>query len=273
MLAASMSDLYFLDPFPASKAAVLLLHGLGADSSSWTLQFEPLGAAGFRPIAPDVPGFGQTVYDGQGWSVRGAAHSLAELVLKLGVAPVHVVGLSMGGVLAQQLAIDFPHLVRRLVLVSTFSYLRPDSLRGWLYFVRRAVLLYTLGIRAQATLVARQLFPEPAQEPLREILVDQISRADPRAYRAAMRALGTYNSSKRLHEIQAPTLVVTGDRDTTVSWRNQAQLVRLIPGAVQVTIPGAGHAVTVEQAEAFNLALLEFLRRQLPLGLATPRSQ
>jgi pimeloyl-ACP methyl ester carboxylesterase len=233
LLAVSMSDLHYLDPYPLSDPAVLLLHGLGADSSSWTLQFAPLGAAGFRPIAPDVSGFGKSAYDGQGWNVRGAADSIADLISKLGAAaPAHVVGLSMGGVIAQQLALDSPRLVRRLVLVSTFSHLRPDTLRGWLYFTRRAVLLYTLGIRAQATLVARELFPEPAQEPIREILVEQISRADPRAYRAAMRALGTFNSSGRLHEIQSPTLVVTGERDTTVSSRNQAQLVRLIRGAV-----------------------------------------
>jgi len=261
LFSTNVMDLHSLDPFPSADPAVLLLHGLGSESSSWILQFEPLGAAGFRPIAPDVPGFGATPYDGRGWSVRGAANSIADELSQLDAAPAHVVGLSMGGVIAQQLALDYPQLVRRLVLVNTFSHLRPDTLRGWLYFVRRAMLVYTVGIRAQAAIVARDLFPDPAQEPIREILIDQISRADPRAYRGAMRALGTYNSSRRLYEIQAPTLVVTGERDTTISLRSQRLLVRLIPGASQVIIPGAGHAVPVDHADAFNVALLDFLRR------------
>ena len=229
-----MAQLHYLDPHPSSSPTVLLLHGLGADSSSWIMQFEPLRAAGFRPIAPDLPGFGGSPYQGRGWNLRYAAKAAADLLSQLGAFPAHVVGLSMGGVIAQELALDHPQLVRRLVLVNTFSYLRPETLSGWLYFLRRGIILFTRGLRAQATVVARDIFPEPAQEPVRERLIEQISRADPRAYRAAMRALGLYNSSRRLHEIRVPTLVVTGELDTTVSLRNQERLVRLIPGAQQV---------------------------------------
>jgi pimeloyl-ACP methyl ester carboxylesterase len=256
-----MPDLHYLDPYPSEQPAVVLLHGLGADSSSWVLQFEPLIGAGFRPIAPDITGFGASPYDGKGWSVDQAAKRIADLLAQLNAVPAHVVGLSMGGVIAQQMALDFPRLARQLVLVSTFSYLRPDSLRGWLYFARRAILILTRGVRAQARMVAWDLFPDPAQEPIREILIEQICRSDPRVYRKAMRALGRYNSSRRLHEIQVPTLVVTGGRDTTVSSRNQERLAQLIPGAEQVIIPDAGHAVTVDQADIFNRTLLDFLQR------------
>jgi pimeloyl-ACP methyl ester carboxylesterase len=256
-----MADLHYLDPYPSAEPAVVLLHGLGADSSSWILQFEPLAGAGFRPIAPDITGFGASPYDGTGWSVHEAAKRIADLLAQLNALPANLVGLSMGGVIAQQMALDYPRLARRLVLVSTFSYLRPDTLRGWLYFARRAILLLTRGVPAQARMVASDLFPDPAQEPIREMLIEQICRSDPRVYRTAMRALGRYNSSRRLHEIQVPTLVVTGRRDTTVSPRNQERLVRLIPGAEQVIIAEAGHAVTVDQADAFNRTLLDFLRR------------
>jgi pimeloyl-ACP methyl ester carboxylesterase len=66
----NMTKLHFLDPNPTGRPTVLLLHGLGADGSSWTLQLPPLIEAGFRPIAPDAPGFGKSPYDGKGWSVR-----------------------------------------------------------------------------------------------------------------------------------------------------------------------------------------------------------
>src|SRR3990172_8580936 len=105
-----MSTLHYLDPNPAGRKAVLLLHGLGADAASWTLQLPVLTAAGFRPIAPDTPGFGQSPYDGGGWSIRRVAAGMAGLLKELKTGPAHVVGLSMGGTIAQQFALEYPLL-------------------------------------------------------------------------------------------------------------------------------------------------------------------
>ena len=255
-----MTNIHFLDPNPTGRPAVLLLHGLGADGTSWTLQLPALAEAGYRPIAPDAPGFGASPYDARGWTVRRVAAQMAEMLDELQTGTVHVVGLSLGGVVAQQFAHDFPQLTKKLVLTSTFAVLRPDSLSGWLYFLRRALVVLTLGLRAQARLVAERVFPEPDQAPLRQLLIDTISNADPRAYRAAMRSLAWFDSRKWLGQLAIPTLVVTGADDSTVSPARQQPLVEGIPGARQVLIPHAGHAVAVDQAERFNRALLEFLR-------------
>ena len=254
-----MSDIHFLDPHPTGRPAVLLLHGLGADGTSWTLQLPALADAGFRPLAPDAPGFGGSRYNGRGWSIRRAAAQMAGLLGELGTGPVHVVGLSMGGVIAQQFALDFPQLTRKLVLVSTFSALRPETLGGWGYFAQRAGVVLFMGLNVQARLVSRRLFPDPKDEPLREMFISIVSRANPRAYRRAMLSLGWFDSRKWLGDIKAPTLVVTGADDTTVSPARQRLLVEGIPGARQVVIPQAGHAVSVDQAEIFNASLLEFL--------------
>jgi pimeloyl-ACP methyl ester carboxylesterase len=254
-----MGGLYFLDPNHAGSPAVLLLHGLGANSSSWTLQFDPLIAAGMRPLAPDAPGFGQSRYDGRGWSFKRVAAALAGLLNELHTGPVHVVGLSMGGVIAQQFVFDYPELVRKLVLVSTFSVLRPENLSQWGYFLQRVVVVHTLGLKQQSEIVARRVFPDAGQETLRKMAAEQIESADPRAYRAAMRSLGLFNSQRRLKEIKAPTLVITGECDSTVSPARQKLLADGIPNAKQVIIPNAGHAVAIDQFETFNKALLEFL--------------
>ena len=237
---------------------MLLLHGLGADGTSWTLQLPALSEAGFRPIAPDTPGFGLSPYDGRGWTIRRVAAQMAALVEELGTGPVHVVGLSMGGTIAQQLALDFPRQVRKLVLASTFSFLRPDNLSGWMYFLQRFIVVNTLGLPAQAKVVARRIFPDPGNAALREMLVKVISQADPRAYRRAMFSLGTFDSRKQLAKITAPTLVVTGANDTTVSPARQKVLVDRIPGARQEMIPSAGHAVSIDQVDRFNQAMLAF---------------
>lgn len=254
-----MTTLHFLDPHPVGHPAVLLLHGLGADSSMWSLQYPALASAGLRPIAPDMPGFGSSPYDGRGWSLRRVAAEVSDLLTTLNLGPVHVVGLSLGGVVAQQFALDFPHLVRKLVLVSTFAALRPESFAQGFYFAQRLLVLHLLGLRTQARLVARRLFPGPEQESLRAMAADQIARADPRAYRAAMRALGCVNLQKRLSEIRVPTLVVSGEQDSTVSPDRQKTLAESIAGARQVVLPRGGHALAIDQAEAFNRILLAFL--------------
>ncbi len=254
-----MTRLHLLDPNPGGHPAVLLLHGLGATGASWTLQLPPLAEAGFRPLAPDAPGFGDSPYDGRGWGVRRVAAEMAALLEELQTGPAHVVGLSMGGVIAQQFARDFPHLTRRLVLVSTFAALHLDSLSGWLYFLRRSLAVTLRGPHAQAELVAARVFPHPNQSPLRETFLETILRADRRAYRAAMRALASFDSRRWLKDITAPTLVVTGADDTTVSPARQMLLAQSIPGARQVVLEGAGHAVSVDRADEFNRLLLDFL--------------
>jgi 3-oxoadipate enol-lactonase len=254
-----MAKINYLDPNPGGHPAILLLHGLGADATSWTLQFPALTGGGYRPIATDTPGFGKSPYDGRGWSIRRMAAEMASLLEELQTGAVHVVGLSMGGTIAQLIALDYPHLTRNLVLVSTFSNLNPGSLNGWFYFLQRFILVNTLGMTAQAKLVATRIFPEPHQAALREILVDTISHADRGAYLRAMSSLGLFNSVKRLAKIKVPTLVITGADDTTVTPTRQRLLVDGISTARQVIIQNAGHAVPVDQPERFNQELLVFL--------------
>ena len=96
---------------------------------------------------------------------------------------------------------------------------------------------------------------------MREMYLAVISRADPRAYRQAMLALGLFNSRKRLGRIQAPTLVITGTQDSTVSPARQKLLVEGIPGASQVLIPQAGHAVSDRSGGEIQPGALGFLRK------------
>jgi 3-oxoadipate enol-lactonase len=253
-------SLHYLDIHPAGSPAVVLLHGLGATGDSWALQFGPLQLAGFRILAPDGRGFGRSGWPAGRQTVADMAGDIASLLNSLSVSPAHIVGISMGGTLALQLALDHPELVDKLVLVNTFARLQPASPGGWLYFAWRYLLLHTLGLEVQARAVAGRLFPRPEQADLRQGLIEQILQANPHGYRAAMRALGRYNALSHLAQLTQPTLIITGELDTTVPLPNQRLLADRIPGARQVIIPGAGHAVSVESPDAFNAALLAFLR-------------
>jgi len=255
-----MAKLYYLDPNPDGNPTVLLLHGLGANSNSWTFQLPSLTGAGYRPLAPDAPGFSRSAYEGRGWSIGFAAQAMVDLLTEMQTGPVHLVGISMGGVIAQQMVLDHPELVRKLVLVNTFAVLRPESISGWLYLLGRTLIVHTLGLPVQAKMVARRIFSLAEQEELRQMLITTIMQSDTRAYRAAMRALVLFDSRRRLHEIEAPTMVVTGSIDTTVAPLRQKLLVEGIPNARHVVISGAGHAVSVDSPQVFNQALLRFLR-------------
>ena len=254
-----MAEIHFLDPGDKNGKPVLLIHGLGVDGSSWVLQFPALIHSGFRPIAIDVPGFGQSPRGNSRWNIQRVSRYIAEFLQENKLLPVQIVGLSMGGIIAQQLVFDFPQMATKLVLVNTFSVLRPTSIHSWMYFVQRFILVHTLGIHAQANFVAKRIFPNIEQGELRNEMIKQIIRADPRAYRAAMRSLGLFNSRDRLPNIKIPVLIITGEKDTTVLPAHQSKLKNWIPGSRQELIPDAGHAASIDTPDEFNRLLVNFL--------------
>lgn len=259
--------MFYLDPNPQGGEVVLLLHGLGSAGESWQLQFPALEGAGFRPLAPDIRGFGRSSYPGR-WRIPEVVEDLKALLDALSLPRTHVVGISMGGVLAQAFALAHPKRTHRLVLINTFARLRPRSPAGWLYFLFRLVLVYTVGMEAQARTVSQRIFPDAPVA--RETLRRHILQANPCAYRAAMRALALFNAYPRLSEIQAPTLVITGLADTTVDPKNQAELVQGIPQARWLRIPGAGHGLIATHPDIVNPALVAFLQGK-PLPTTEPQ--
>jgi pimeloyl-ACP methyl ester carboxylesterase len=249
-------SLHYQDHNPKGSPIALLLHGLGATGDSWVLQFPVLTQQGMRVLTPDARGFGRSSYPGGGVRITDLAEDMAALLCHLQVEKAHIIGISMGGTMALQLALDNPQLVDKLVLVNTFASLRPDRWNVWLYFALRFVLVHTLGLPAQAKAVAQRIFPASDQGTLRQALIEQICQADPRGYRAAMRALGLFNVSTRLSEIQCPTLVITGAKDSTVPPKNQAILANNIATAAS-NVPESA-MLRVLSPDVFNRILLDF---------------
>jgi 3-oxoadipate enol-lactonase len=251
--------IHYLEINTEKPTTVMLLHGLGACAESWGYQFPALSQAGFRILAPDARGFGKSSYPGGRVSVKIMARDMARLFTELDGNHAHVVGISMGGTLALQMAIDYPQMIDKLVLVNTFSALRPHNLWVWIYFILRFVVVHTFGLRTQAHIAARRIFPRPEQEYLRQELINQITQANPQGYRATMRALGLFNLHAHLKDIHSQTFVISGENDSTVPLQDQIKLVKGIKDAKHVIIPKAGHAVTAEKPDDFNRVLIDFL--------------
>ncbi len=253
-------EIFVFDPYPQGKVRVVLLHGLGADYEMWQLQFAALHTEGLRPLALDVPGFGRSKFSLPVWRVKTVVQQMADWAERAQMVPCVVVGISMGGVLAQEWALDFPQQVRALVLVNTFARLRPHSLGVWWYFLRRAVAVRLLGPQAQAELVARRVFPHPQQQELRQQVVQKIVGVDRRVYQQVMRELLWFDALPRLAELKMPTLVLSGLEDQTVPLELQRQMAKQIRFAQQVEVPDAGHGMPVDSAPVFNRLLVDFLR-------------
>lgn len=252
-------DLHFYDLNSSGKSTILLLHGLGVCAESWGLQLTPLIETDFRVIAPDLRGFGKTSYPGGANDVKIMANDMVHFLDHLQVGSCHVMGISMGGAVSLQFALDNPDRVDSLILVNTFARLRPHRISSWIFYSVRFLLAHVLGIKTQARFVSKRIFPDPDQMSYREIFCEQISQANPKAYRSMMRSFIGFDLSSRLKDLNTPVLVITGDRDAIVPQETQKELSKAIPMVHHEVIQDAGHAVTVEKPDEFNRIMNNFL--------------
>ena len=170
----------------------------------------------------------------------------------------------MGGAIALQMALDFPENIQQLVLVNTFACLRPRRISELFYLLRRYLIAQVSGVGNQAELVARRIFPNEKDLIFRQALIEKIAQADQLVYKQAMFSLATFDVRRRLKEIHCPTLVITGENDTTIAHEIQNELSRRINNSKQVFILAGGHAITIDQPDEFNRCVSNFIDAGLP---------
>jgi 3-oxoadipate enol-lactonase len=245
-----------------SGDALLFLHGLGSCGQDWVLQV-PTCCAKFHVIAPDLHGHGQTDKPWRRITIAQMAADVACLLDALGIRHTHVVGLSMGGCMAQQLTLDDPARVRSLTFVNTFARFDLGELGNATLLMFRMGILGVLGLPAQARFVAARMFPKPEQAQLRTLAAERIASNDMATYIRLLLAISTFNVSHRLSEITCPALVIAGDRDTTVPLRAKQFLAAHIPGARFELVADSGHATPIDQPDVFNGLVMGFVQSVL----------
>jgi pimeloyl-ACP methyl ester carboxylesterase len=238
---------------------VLLIHGLGGGRNDWQPQIPALD--GFRVIRFDLRGHGASEKPAGEYSLSSLGDDAAELIRALAAGPAHVVGLSLGGMVAFQLAVDWPELVRSLTIVNSGPEVIPKTAKERVTLGVRLGLTWALGPRWLGKLLARRLFPKREQKPLRDRFTAQMATNDRRAYLATTRAILGWSVAQRIEEITCPVLVVSGDRDYTPVERKM-EYVRRLRDAELVVIPDSGHATPMDRWREFNDQLLRFLRAQ-----------
>lgn len=236
---------------------VLFIHGLGSSVRDWQPQVDFFSRQ-YQVLAYDVRGHGRSDKPPGPYSVPLFAADTAELIQALEIEPCHVVGMSMGGWIAYQLAVDKPELLKSLVIVNATPDLVPHSWRDRLQAWQRLAIVRLLGMRRMGEVLSKRLFPKPEQEALRQTFVERWAENDPRAYRDALKGAVGWSVVDRLGDINIPTLVITADQDYTSVSLKRAYLAKM-PQAELVVIEDSRHGTPAERPDAFNEALLAFL--------------
>jgi 3-oxoadipate enol-lactonase len=253
---------------------LLLIMGLAADSTGWIFQIPDLSRH-YRTIAFDNRGVGRSAKPAGPYSIHEMADDAAGLLDCLGIQRTHVVGISMGGMIAQELALRHPERVRGLVLACTYP--EPDAdVESHLHFSMRKFGGHVttdgeMEIDVEAInpmeflqhMLPTVFNPEFIQRELPK-LIQVFSGAlqygfSMEAVLGQVAAVMGHRATDRLHRITAPTLVMTGDADLLIPPGNSDILARHIPGAKLVKVPGGSHGFNFETPEVFNRAVLEFL--------------
>lgn len=236
---------------------VLLVHGLGSSIQDWEYQIPHL-LQRRRVLAIDLRGHGRSGKPRERYSMAGFAADVAALIEHLGLSRVHLVGISMGGMVGFQLGVDRPELLRSLTIVNSAPEVKARSANDWWQLAKRWTLSRLLSMETIGKGLGRVLFPRPEQAELRAKVEQRWPQNDKRAYLSSLDAIIGWSVRERLAAITCPTLVISADRDYTPVAVKEAY-VRELPNARLVVMERSRHATPMDQPERFNAALDDFL--------------
>lgn len=251
-----MTGLQVADVGPRDASVVVVwLGSLGSTMRVWDRQLSALHPM-CRNVLIDLPGHGGSRDAPAPSSMSGLADAIVAELDRLGVSRCHVVGLSIGAMIAMQMAIADPARVGRLALLCTSAQLGPSS--AW---HDRAAAVRAQGASAIAeTVVGRWLTPAYAERHPDEVaeLVGMVASSEPEGYAACCEAIAAMDLRADLPSIGAPTLVVAGSQDPATSPEHAELIASLIPGA-RVEVVDAAHLASWEQPAAVNALLRDHL--------------
>ncbi|OGL05400.1 MAG: 3-oxoadipate enol-lactonase, partial [Candidatus Rokubacteria bacterium RIFCSPLOWO2_02_FULL_71_18] len=238
---------YTLDG-PAGAPVVTLSHSLAATSAMWEPQLKALTAR-WRVLNYDTRGHGATDAPAGGYTLDQLAEDARQLLAALGVKTTHFVGLSMGGMIGQTLALKAPELFASLVLCDTSSRVPPEARPTWEERIRTAE---TQGMEPIVEATIGRWFTAPFRDARRDVVdpVRAMIRATPPAgYAGCCHAISQLDLTDRLPAIKIPTLVIVGEEDQGTPVAAARAIQERIQGAELVILKSAAHLSNLEQPE------------------------
>ena len=235
-----------------------LAHPLAADLRIWALQM-PLLLRHFRVLRFDARGHGDTSATSAPYTLGQLADDALGLLDHLGITRTHWIGLSMGGMVAQAIALKRPGILDRIVLADSTSRRPANAAAIW---AERIAAARARGMSAiVAPTLERWFTPayRAVNPDLMEWVAEQISATSVEGYCGCCAAISQIDMLDRLKEIDAPALIMAGDRDHSTPPEMSEQMSRNWRGSAYCTIPDAAHIGNIEQADFFNRQIAAFL--------------
>ncbi|SMB99198.1 Pimeloyl-ACP methyl ester carboxylesterase [Thermanaeromonas toyohensis ToBE] len=247
---------------------LLLIEGLGYALWMWEKQIEAFSRE-FQVIAFDNRGVGKSDKPDEPYTIELMAYDAGELLNRLGITKAHILGVSMGGIIAQALALLYPKLVHTLVLVCT-TFGGPHAVPVPKETVEAMLNKRKLPAREALKEAMRYAFGQEflSRNPgeLDRLVEQRLSDPLPRyAWMRQWEAILKVDLGEKVRNIKAPTLILTGDDDRVIPAQNSKLLHERIEGSLLEIFPGGGHLFFMEQAAPFNNRVLTFLKGH-PMG-------
>lgn len=260
-LALPDAEIRFVEAGPAGAPALLLLHGLGGSHADWDA-FIGHFAAQYRVIAPDLRGSGESRGRSRPrgpFTIAELAGDVAALLDHLGAMPAHVVGWSLGGMIAFQLAVDRPAAVRSLAIVNSGPDWTPKSAPGRLAGPVTGLVALALGPTVMGRGIARRLFPRPDQAALRARYLERMARNERHAYAALLDAIVRWSVAPALGRLAMPALIVASDGDYLSTPAEKRAWAAMMPRARVEVLADSRHALPFEDPDRLRAVLGSFL--------------
>ncbi len=253
-------DLHYAEDGDGDET-VLLVNGLADDLETWAYQVPALVEAGYRVVRFDNRGIGASGKAAGPYSAAQLAADAKGLVDHLGLREVHLMGVSMGGMIAQEYALAHPGDLASLTLACTYAAPGPFCSRMFALWADLAPVLGVPFVMRDVTLWAFTLdFFRAREAELVEFETAMRYLDMPvHAYLAQLAVIQAHDTTDRLAQLAVPTLVLAGEEDILIPTALSHDLHEAIPGSTWATTAG-GHGCIWEHPEAFNAAFLEFLR-------------
>src|SRR5438477_1526336 len=247
----------------AGPETIVLINGLADDLETWVLQMDDLLGAGYRVLRFDNRGVGQTSAPPGPYTSRMMADDTKALVDAIGISGFHLLGTSMGGMIAQEYAINHGSDLKSATFACTYAAPGPFCGRMFSMWADMAPVNGVPFIMRDVTLWAFTVpFFNDREDELREFEGEMARMAMPvEAYLAQLDSIRTHDTRDRIGAVRTPTLVLAGEEDILIPVSLSKQLHELVPGAAWGTTRG-GHACCWEHPQEFNQAVLAFLGRQ-----------
>ncbi|MEK6334264.1 MAG: alpha/beta hydrolase [Acidobacteriota bacterium] len=267
--------IHYQDAGDENAPALILIHGFISSNLIWSDVFLPLAEAGFRVIAPDLPGYGYSDKPADGrYTINSQAHAVIRLMDRLGIEKATIVGASYGGAIAASIALDNPERVERLVLVGTVSSDEPKKK----LLLRLSRLPLVGDIVTPLFLSSRWILRKRTEQvyrrigkPLDEHKLEARHHllATSNVHRAMIRTARRWNANRIQREaalIRQPTMLVWGDTDTHIPISEAYQLRDAIPNSSLFIFHNCGHLPPTERPEGFVKLVAGFCQAEKPQG-------